>query len=235
MNASIHPLAKLSAAEASLVASIDAAAARLDAVSTSAVESAIERLRASAHAASVRLSEAGSLVASIAGDVLGYVLGEATAVQNAIRADAVPETGIPVSEHVAQVEPVNGYVYTEPTQEPATLHRLPAPEVLARLPFLFAGQRPPEPEPTPEVEPERRTGLPLVDAFLGIVREAETESKGVDDTDTIPSDAAFSPDGPTLFDRHGNPDDDPTAVLVKSHAVAYVAPNPTPARKRKSR
>ena len=223
MNA-IHPLAKLSAAEASLVASMEAAAARLDAVGTSAVESAIERLRASAHAASVRLQDAGSLVASIAQDVLQYVLGEAMGIQNAIRADAVPAS---VGPH--RVEPVNGYTYTEPTQEPDILNHLPAPEVLARLPFLFAGQRPPEPEPTPEVKPERRTGLALVDAFRGIAREAEAETK-----DPVP-DAAFTPDGPTLFDRHGNPEDDPTLVLVKPHAVPYVAPTRTPTRRRKAR
>ncbi len=235
MNAN-HPLTKLSAAEASLISSIDAAAARLDAVGTSAVESAIDRRRASAHAAGVRLRDAGSLVASIAGDVLGYVLGEATGIQNAIRADAVPAS---VEPH--RVEPVNGYVYTEPTDDPDILHTLPAPEVLARLPFLFAGQRPADPEPTPE---PKRTGLPLVDEFLSIAREAEVETKGpvpeverdtpIEKYPAAP-DPAFTTDGPTLVDRHGNPDDDPTAVLVKSHAVPYVAPTQTPARRRKSR
>lgn len=88
MNANaIHPLAKLSAAEQSLISSIDAAAARLDALGTSAVESALDRLRNAAHAAACRMADAGSLVASIAGDVLACALGEAMAVGMAMNAD----------------------------------------------------------------------------------------------------------------------------------------------------
>jgi len=65
-----HPLAKLTNAEAALLASIDAATARLEAVGTSSLDAALERLRSAAHAASARLAEAGLTVASLAGDVL---------------------------------------------------------------------------------------------------------------------------------------------------------------------
>jgi hypothetical protein len=47
-------------------------------------------------------------------------------------------------------------------------------------------------------------------------------------------DAAFSPDGPSLFDKDhdGNPEDDPTAVLVGPYAVEYM---PTASRERSSK
>jgi hypothetical protein len=163
MNAPVHPLAKLSAAEATLVASIDAAASRLESLGTSAVESAIERLRHAAHAASIRLQDAGSIVASIAGDVLEHVLGEAMVLGRAMNADevnpvigiATTETAIPTTEPAtpAPVEPKNGYVHNGPVNDPDILHHLPEPEVLAKLPFLFAGQSPQNQKPLPRSNP----------------------------------------------------------------------------------
>jgi hypothetical protein len=112
MNANVstpqHPLARLSAAEATLVASIDAAAARLDAVGTSSVESALDRLRASAHAATARLADAGAVVASLVSDVMESILGAAAAIHAAMER--------PVE--TAPAAAFAGYATPEPTVEP---------------------------------------------------------------------------------------------------------------------
>lgn len=84
MNATTHPLSQLTAAEAALVASIDAATARLDAVGTSALDAALERLRVAAGAAASRLAGAGAAVAAIAGGVLDAVMGEAKGIEAAV-------------------------------------------------------------------------------------------------------------------------------------------------------
>ena len=221
MNAN-HPLSRLTAAESTLIASIDAATSSLNAVGTSSLDSALERLHVAAHAATARLTAAGAIVASLAGDVLENVLGVAMGIAEAMGRESMPpETGITVSEP-AQVQPAIGYTFVEPTVEPAIIHEPPSPDVLAKLPFLFAGQRPPEVEPEPA---PRRTGFPMVDAFLDVARETEAiTAKEVSPTDTprerYPAAPAFTPDGPTLFDEAGNAAD-PTEVLAKPHAVPY--------------
>jgi hypothetical protein len=77
----------------------------------------------------------------------------------------------------------------------------------------------------PEVEPApRRTGFPIADAFLDIAREAEAETPAEPQTprEKYPAaPAAFSPDGPTLFDDAGNHTVDPTEVLLGAKAVPY--------------
>jgi hypothetical protein len=212
-----HPLSKLTAAELTLIASIDAATARPEAVGTASLDAALERLRNAAHAATARLQDAGAIVAALAGDVLESVLGEAMGIEASI--------GIPAD--AAQVQPAIGYTYTGPTDDPAILHELPSSDVLARLPFLFAGQRPPEPEPVP-----RRTGFGIVDEFFDIAAEAEAEpasqpqpAEPQTPREKYPAAPAFTPDGPTLFDAAGNADD-PTAVLLGDKAVPYVASAP---------
>ena len=89
---------------------------------------------------------------------------------------------------VAQVEPAVGYAY----EEPAVLQHLPPPEVLARLPSLFAGQQPPAPEPAP-----RRTGFPIVDDFLDIARDAEAEVSRVLNTQPVAGVEISTPATPT--------------------------------------
>src|SRR4051812_7309721 len=105
MNAT-HPLARLAAAESQLISTIDNATARLDAVGTSALDSALNRLRDAAHAAASRLSNAGSVVAAIAGDLVERVLGEAVGITNALAGEEQqvgPAAGEPSAP---QVEPL---------------------------------------------------------------------------------------------------------------------------------
>lgn len=176
MNAT-HPLARLSAAEAALIASIDAAAKKLDAVGTTGLDAAIGRLRDAAHAAAARLGSAGDAVSYVVGDLLDGILGQSLRIEDAM------------SHAEPTVEPAAGYIYTEPAQ------------VVTEAPTA---------------------------ANDAVVQNDVTHGKGVIPNDTIekyPSEtAAFSPDGPTLFDDAGNPepDEDPTAVLVQDKAVSYV-------------
>ena len=102
MNAT-HPLAKLSAAEAALIASIDAAAKKLDAVGTTALDAALARLRDAANAAAARLGSAGDTVAYIVNEVLEGMLGQALRIEDA------------VSHAEPAVEPT-GYTFDEPAQ-----------------------------------------------------------------------------------------------------------------------
>ena len=60
----------MATAEATLIASINAAAAKLDQLGTSAVDAALNRLRDSPHAAAARLGSAGDAVAFIFGQAL---------------------------------------------------------------------------------------------------------------------------------------------------------------------
>ena len=66
-----HPLSQLTAAEAALIATIHAAADRLDAVGTADLEAALVRLQTSAIAAADRLSRASKAVGFIVSELLG--------------------------------------------------------------------------------------------------------------------------------------------------------------------
>ena len=82
MNANAsHPLAQLSTAEATLIAGIDAATAKLDSLGTHTLDAVVDRLRNAARAATNRLSQAGAVIASMTEDVLACVLGVTTAMR----------------------------------------------------------------------------------------------------------------------------------------------------------
>jgi hypothetical protein len=205
MNAT-HPLAQLSAAEAALISSIHAAAARFDAIGTSSLESALARLRDAAHAASARLADAGAAVASAVSDVLESVLCEAMGIRTALAGDErEPEPAAAFAGYTHCGEP-EGTVAGVSPDTPAT----------------------PAPAPTSSPEP-RRTGFAVVDALLEVAAEAEAEGRA----DPAPRakcpavPALFTPDGPTLFDQYGNAEADPTDVLVGPKAVEYSPPPAT--------
>lgn len=69
-----HPIHRLEAAESALVASLDAATARLDAVGTTRLDAAMARFQASAVAAQERLARAGMSVQTDAADLLSSIL-----------------------------------------------------------------------------------------------------------------------------------------------------------------
>lgn len=130
------PLARLASAEAALVASIDAAAARIDAVATSAIDAAIARLEASAAAARARLEAAAQRMREITAGVLAGL----DAFADEVTADL--EAGAPAAEHASM---------------PARHTHSPAPADYPLGPFVPPRQEGPQPArqdaPTPKADP----------------------------------------------------------------------------------
>src|SRR4051794_19390775 len=91
------PLAKLASAESALVATIDQATARLDAIGTADLAGALARLQASADAARARLASAYSRLNSIVGDVLDNLADMAGALAEQLEAPTVPVSAVPTN------------------------------------------------------------------------------------------------------------------------------------------
>jgi hypothetical protein len=221
-NAPQHPLSKLSAAESALIASIESAAAKLDAVGTSALDAALSRLRDAAHAAARRLSHAGESVASIAGDVLACAFAEAGRIEDALSGDG--ETGIPVStfQGYAHRDETEGTVAGVPSGTPATPVLLPSSSPDGREDAAA-------PEPVNTLIPNEGIDAKGVRPPDTLDRIDGADERGVVQTDTLHEErGAFTPDGPSLFDDAGNEAPDPTEVLVGPNAVEYQARRPVP-------
>jgi hypothetical protein len=208
-NATQHPLAKLASAESALIASIESAAAKLDAVGTSALDAALSRLRDAAHAAAARLGSAGDAVAHVVNDVLEGMLAQAGRIEAAMSGGGA-SIGIPMDA----APTFQGYAHQEQV-EAATVATDEISSVATPVPAPSSSPDGIEDIATPEPAHEpRRTGLALVDDFLDVARDAEAP--------------AFSPDGPTLFDDAGDHESDPTEVLVGPNAVEYKTQRPGP-------
>jgi hypothetical protein len=210
MNANAtHPLAKLTAAEAALIASIESAAAKLDAVGTSALDAALSRLRDAAHAAAARLGSAGDAVAHVVDEVLGGMLAQAGRIEDAIdhAEPAEPAVGYTFAEPAGQVEPEAPVASSSPDGRDDAAAPEPVNTLIPNEGIDAKGVRPPD----------------TLDSVEG------ADEKGVCLSDTLRDEQpAFTPDGPTLFDDAGNHAFDPTEVLVGPNAVEYQVQRPGP-------